>query len=124
MIAQKLKNGQIAIGNAERKDAIETIYDLRVAEFYRLSKCTRNWNSAITDRRDIMYAYAPEDSKLLKEFDKIYNNRKIVNFAIIYNRSIYAPITTVGFCQHIKGIYANFRNRPRVCLGWLWAYRL
>lgn len=77
MIAQKLKNGQIAIGNAERKDATETIYDLRVAEFYRLSKCTRNWSSAITDRRDIMYAYAPEDSKLLKEFDKIYNKRKL-----------------------------------------------
>lgn len=77
MIAQKLKNGQIAIGNAERKDAVETIYDLRVAEFYRLSKCTRNWSSAITDKRDIMYAQAPEDSKLLKEFDKIYAKRKL-----------------------------------------------
>lgn len=78
MIAQKLRDGQIAIGNSSpRKDSIEIIEDLKVSEFYKLVKCTRNWTSQINDRRDIMYAQAPDGSKLKKVFDEIYSRRKL-----------------------------------------------
>ena len=78
MIAQKLRDGQIAVGNnSPRKDAVEIIEDLRVSEFYKLVKCTRNWTSQINDRRDVMYAQAPDGSKLKKIFDEIYNRRKL-----------------------------------------------
>ena len=78
MIAQKLRDGQIAVGNnSQRKDAVEIIEDLRVSEFYKLVKCTRNWTSQINDRRDVMYAQAPDGSKLKKIFDEIYNRRKL-----------------------------------------------
>ena len=78
MTAQKLRDGQIAIGNSSpRKDAVEIIEDLKVGEFYKLVKCTRNWTSQINDRRDVMYAQAPDGSKLKKIFDEIYNRRKL-----------------------------------------------
>ena len=76
MIAQKLRDGQIAVGNnSPRKDAVEVIEDLKVSEFYKLVKCTRNWTSQINDRRDVMYAQAPDGSKLKKVFDEIYSRR-------------------------------------------------
>ena len=76
MIAQKLRDGQIAVGNnSSRKDAVEVIEDLKVSEFYKLVKCTRNWTSQINDRRDVMYAQAPDGSKLKKVFDEIYSRR-------------------------------------------------
>ena len=78
MTAQKLRDGQIAIGNSSpRKDAVEIIEDLKVGEFYKLVKCTRNWASQINDRRDVMYAQAPDGSKLKKVFDEIYSRRKL-----------------------------------------------
>lgn len=78
MIAQKLRDGQIAIGNSSpRKDAVEIIEDLKVGEFYKLVKCTRNWTSQINDRRDVMYAQALDGSKLKKIFDEIYSRRRL-----------------------------------------------
>ena len=80
MIAQKLADNYIAIGqNATiRTDAIEVIYELRVAEFYRLVKSTNNWVDRLADKRDIMFAhYANSDAKICKEFDRIFARRKL-----------------------------------------------
>ena len=86
MTAQKLRDGQIAIGNSSpRKDAVEIIEDLKVGEFYKLVKCTRNWTSQINDRRDVMYAQAPDGSKLKKIFDEIYSRRKL------FEEKLYRP---------------------------------
>ena len=85
MNAQKLSNGVIAIGNsAPRKDAIEVIEDLKVGEFYKLVKCTIQWSSRLNDKRDIMFAPAPDGSKLKKEFDAIYKRRIAYNEKLIY----------------------------------------
>lgn len=79
MIAQKLKNNRIAItsGNVGRKDALETIEDLRVGEFFKLSRAARNWDKSLNDKRDIMFTtYENEHSKVCKEFDAIVARRK------------------------------------------------
>ena len=79
MIAQKLKNNKIAItsGNSGRKDAIQTIEDLRVGEFFKLSRASRNWEKSLNDKRDIMFTtYENEHSKVCKEFDAIYQKRQ------------------------------------------------
>ena len=78
MIAQKLKNNKIAISSGKpRKDAIETIEDLRVGEFFRLSRASRNWDKSLNDRRDIMFTtYENEHSKVCKEFDAMYQRRQ------------------------------------------------
>lgn len=74
----------IAIGNsAPRKDAIEVIEDLKVGEFYKLVKCTIQWSSRLNDKRDIMFAPAPKGSKLIKEFDSIYERRIAYNERLI-----------------------------------------
>lgn len=76
MIAQKLKDGKILIGNcAPKKDAECTITGLRVAEFFRLSKCTNNWVN-VENRRDAIWAYTKENSPLQKEFLHIFNKRE------------------------------------------------
>lgn len=80
MIAQKLADNYIAIGQNTtiRTDAIEVIYELRVAEFYRLVKSTNNWVDRLADKRDIMFAhYTNEDAKICKEFDRIFARRKL-----------------------------------------------
>lgn len=79
MIAQKLKNNKIAIGNsAPRKDAIEIIEDLRVGEFFSLTRAARNWNESLNDKRDLIFtSYENEHSKICKEFDRIYARRKL-----------------------------------------------
>ena len=79
MIAQKLKNNKIAIGNSTpRKDAIEVIEDLKTSEFCRLFKAAREWNKSINDNRDIVFThYENEDSKICKEFNKILLRRKL-----------------------------------------------
>ena len=79
MIAQKLKNYKIAItsGNVGRKDALETIEDLKVGEFFKLSQAARNWDKSLNDTRDIMFTtYENEHSKVCKEFDSIITRRK------------------------------------------------
>ena len=78
MVAQKLKNNKIAISNGvPRKDAIEVIRDLKVSEFCRLSKAAREWNESINDNRDIIFThYENEESKICKEFNKIFARRK------------------------------------------------
>lgn len=79
MIAQKLKNNRIAVtsGNVGRKDALETIEDLKVGEFFRLSQAARNWDKSLNDKRDIMFTtYENEHSKVCKEFDAIVARRK------------------------------------------------
>ena len=80
MIAQKLKNNYIAIGQNTtlRDDALEVIYELRVGEFYRLSKATNDWVERLADKRDIMFVkYDDENAKICKEFDKILSRRKL-----------------------------------------------
>ena len=79
MIAQRLKNNKIAIGSAKpRKDAIEIVEDLRVAEFFKLVNSARNWEKSLNDSRDIMFTtYENEHSKVYKEFQKILERRKI-----------------------------------------------
>lgn len=80
MIAQKLKNNYIAIGQNTtlRDDALEVIYELRVGEFYRLSKATNDWVERLADKRDIMFVkYDDENAKICKEFDKIFSRRKL-----------------------------------------------
>lgn len=80
MIAQKLSNNKIAItsGNVGRKDALQTIEDLRVSEFFRLSRAARNWEKSLNDKRDIMFTtYENEHSKVCKEFDSIYQRRQL-----------------------------------------------
>ena len=78
MIAQKLKNNKIAIGNsAPRKDAIEVIYDLKTAEFLLLTKSAREWSESLNDRRDIVFTvYENEKSKVCVEFDRMVSRRK------------------------------------------------
>lgn len=79
MIAQKLKDNYIAVGQNTtlRDDAIEVIYELRVGEFYRLVKSTNDWVERLADKRDIMFVkYENSDSKICKEFDKIFARRK------------------------------------------------
>lgn len=78
MIAQKLKNNRIALGNsAPRKDALEVIDDLKTAEFCRLFKAAREWNESINDNRDIVFTqYENEHSKVCKEFNYILERRK------------------------------------------------
>lgn len=78
MIAQKLKNNKIAIGNTTtRKDAIQTVQDLKTGEFYALVRAARNWDKSLNDTRDIMFTtYENEHSKVCKEFDKIYERRQ------------------------------------------------
>lgn len=80
MVAQKLKNNKIAIssGSNARKDALQTIEDLRVGEFFRLSRAARNWEKSLNDKRDIMFTtYENEHSKVCKEFDTIYQRRQL-----------------------------------------------
>ena len=75
MIAQKLENNKIIIGNnLPREDALEVIYNLKVAEFFRLSKCVDNW-TRLDNKKDAIYTIAKNGSNLLKEFDKIYKRR-------------------------------------------------
>lgn len=82
MVAQKLKNNKIAIssGNNARKDALQTIEDLRVGEFFKLSRAARNWDKSLNDKRDIMFTtYENEHSKVCKEFDSIFERRRMWN---------------------------------------------
>lgn len=78
MNAQKLKNNKIALSSkAPRKDAIQVIEDLKTAEFFSLTRAARNWSENLDDRRDIIFTtYENEDSKVCKEFDRIFNRRK------------------------------------------------
>lgn len=80
MIAQKLKNNYIAIGQNTtlRGDAIEVVYELRVGEFYKLVKSTNNWMDKLSDKRDIIFAhYMDDNAKIVKEFNKIFAKRKL-----------------------------------------------
>ena len=75
MIAQKLKNNKIIMGNnLPREYAVEIIYNLKVAEFFRLSKCTDNW-TRLENKKDSIYTIAKDGSNLLNEFDRIYKRR-------------------------------------------------
>ena len=79
MIAQKLKNNYIAVGQNTtlRDDAIEVVYELRVGEYYRLIKATNDWVERLADKRDIMFVkYDDENAKICKEFDRIFSRRK------------------------------------------------
>ena len=78
MIAQKLTNNKICISNsASRKDAVKTIDNLTTSEFYALAHCARNWEKSLNDTRDILFtSYENENSKVCKEFEKIYAQRE------------------------------------------------
>ena len=92
MIAQKLKNNCIAIGQngTLRDDAIEVIYELRVGEFYKLVKATNNWGDRFADRRDIMFTqYTDNNARVVKEFDAIYARRKL-----FYQRAVETQSST------------------------------
>ena len=78
MIAQKLKNNKISIssGDQKRKDAIATIENLRMGEFFNLTHAARDWNKSLNDKRDIMFTiYENEHSKVCRVFDHIYERR-------------------------------------------------
>lgn len=79
MNAQKLANNKIALSSkAVRKDAIEVIEDLKVSEFFRLSRAAKTWSENLDDKRDIIFTtYENENSKVCKEFDKIIQRRKL-----------------------------------------------
>ena len=79
MIAQKLRNNKIAIGNVSmRKDAVQTIHNLKTSEFFALVRSARNWDKSLNDTRDIMFTtYENEHYKVCKEFDKIYERREL-----------------------------------------------
>lgn len=79
MNAQKLANNKIALSSkAVRKDAIEVIEDLKVSEFFRLSRAAKTWSENLDDKRDIIFTtYENENSKVCKEFDRIVQRRKL-----------------------------------------------
>ena len=79
MNAQKLANNKIALSSkAVRKDAIEVIEDLKVSEFFRLSRSAKTWSENLDDKRDIIFTtYENENSKVCKEFDRIVQRRKL-----------------------------------------------
>lgn len=79
MNAQKLANNKIALSSkAVRKDAIEIIEDLKVSEFFRLSRAAKTWSENLDDKRDIIFTtYENENSKVCKEFDRIIQRRKL-----------------------------------------------
>ena len=79
MNAQKLRNNKIAIGSTKpRKDAVQVIENLRTAEFFCLVRAARNWDKSLNDRRDIILTtYENEQSKVCKEFNRIFERRKL-----------------------------------------------
>ena len=79
MNAQKLANNKIALSSkVVRKDAIEVIEDLKVSEFFRLSRAAKTWSENLDDKRDIIFTtYENENSKVCKEFDRIVQRRKL-----------------------------------------------
>lgn len=79
MNAQKLANNKIALSSkAVRKDAIEVIEDLKVSEFFRLSRAAKTWSENLDDKRDIIFTtYENENSKVCKEFDRIVQRRRL-----------------------------------------------
>ena len=79
MNAQKLVNNKIALSSkAVRKDAIEVIEDLKVSEFFKLSRAAKTWSENLDDKRDIIFTnYENENSKVCKEFDRILQRRKL-----------------------------------------------
>ena len=81
MLAQKLKNNKIAIindDNQRRKDALQTIEDLKIGELFLLSRTTKNWDKSLNDKRDIIFTtYESEQSKVCKEFDRLYQKRQL-----------------------------------------------
>ena len=85
MNAQKLANNKIALSSkAVRKDAIEVIEDLKVSEFFRLSRAAKTWSENLDDKRDIIFTtYENENSKVCKEFDKIVERRKLFKMRLI-----------------------------------------
>lgn len=100
MNAQKLANNKIALSSkAVRKDAIEVIEDLKVSEFFRLSRAAKTWSENLDDKRDIIFtAYENESSKVCKEFDRILQRRKLFQVKLneIESEEVSKSVTGTG----------------------------